>query len=281
MTHEVLSVKSTLETAAESFYLDREGRPELIPTGFQPVDDVIGGLGPGSCSVLAASTGVGKSSAVLSAMLNSKLPVGLVSIEDGPDVVGSRLLAAITGVDSMAIRQKNLTKTQLKKLMGAVSSPKISHMFFTYPLAGSIGDIEDCVRALGDEGCRLIFVDYVQKIRGHGKGDRRNEVAESFTRIQRAIAKYPAAGIVVSQFRRLMDSEKVPQIHHLAESGDLEREARVIILAHKEHSPDTGARVRFRLAKSTYGGEFVKFDMVRDPSGTLRDATYYNVVEGF
>jgi replicative DNA helicase len=214
-------------------------------------------------------------------MLNCELPVGLVSIEDGPDVVGSRLLAALTGVDSMAIRQKNLSEGQIKSLLKEVAAPPIDHMYFTYPLAGSIEDIEDCVKALGDQGCRLIFTDYVQKIRGHGKGDRRNEVAESFTRIQRAISKYNAAGIVVSQFRRLVDGEKVPQIYHLAESGDLEREARVIILAHKHHSPDGYPRVRFRLAKSVYGGEHVRFDMVRDESGTLRPAAYYDPAENF
>jgi len=142
------------------------------------------------------------------------------------------------------------------------------------------------IKELTDAGCKMIWVDYLQKVRGHGKGDRRNEVAETFTRIQEAIAEGGAAGMLVSQFRRpgvdLKTGKARPVgIHHLKESGDLENEARIIVLAEQQDSPDMGQRIRFKLAKSTYGGQYIKWDMVRDPSGTLRDASYYNVVEGF
>jgi replicative DNA helicase len=89
--------------------------------------------------------------------------------------------------------------------------------------------------------------------------------------------------MVLSQFRRFGAEEKVPQIWHLKESGDLENKARIILLAHKENSnpDDEGQRVRFRLAKSTYGGEWLTFDYLRDKSGTLRPTTSFDVLEDF
>jgi replicative DNA helicase len=276
---EIVDAAGTVARAAETFCLTSEGLPELIPTGFTAVDDAIGGLGPQAAGILAAATGVGKSGAVLSAMLNSKLPVGLVSLEDGPDVVGTRILAAVTGIDSMKIRKKDLSATELKKVRAAIESPGLSHMYFAYNIAGHIREVEESIAAMLALNVRLIYIDYVQEI-GGTREDRRNEVTEVFKRCHYACAKGDAALMMVSQFKRLEDG-KAPQIYHLKESGDLENKARIIILAHKQDSPDAGARVRFRLAKSTYGGEYVKFDMIRDPSGTLRPATYYTTTEAF
>jgi replicative DNA helicase len=219
-------------------------------------------------------------------MLNSPVKVGAVSLEDGPDVVGTRLLSAISGVDSLRIRRKDLTAVELKKLNKLAKANKLDHMFFSYPIAGSLEQVETAIGELIDQGCKMIWVDYLQEIRGHGKNDRRNEVSEAMTRCHRATAQGGAALMVVSQFRRpgvdLKSGKTRPVgIHHLKESGDLENKARIIVIAQTVDSPDPGQRVRFKLAKSTYGGEFVKFDMVRDTSGTLRDASYFNVVEGF
>lgn len=277
----IFGVKETIGEAVHTFRLDRDGLPELVPLGLRPLDEELGGLGPGACGILAAATGVGKSSAMLAGMLDSPVKVGAISLEDGPDVVGTRLLSAITGIDSLRIRRKALSKAELAQIKKAAKSNKLDHMYFAYPTAGTLNQIERAVEELTAAGCRMIWLDYLQKARGHGKGDRRNEVAETFTLFQRACALGGAAGMAVSQFRRLGDGEKVPQIYHLKESGDLENEARVIVLAHRQSSPDSGDRVRFRLAKSTYGGEYVRFDMVRDSSGTLRNATYYNVTEEF
>ena len=280
----IYGVDNTIQETITQFCLDRDGKPELIPTGFAEVDDTIGGLGPGSCGILAASTGVGKSSAMLHAMINNPGKVGCVNLEDTADVIGTRILAALTGIDSLKIRRKELTKAQLKKLNN-VNTKAVQHMLFTYPTAGTIEQVEADIIALRTAGCRMIHCDYLQEIRGH-KDDRRNEVAVALQRCHRAAANPdvcdapPSALMAISQLHRLRD-DQVPGIHNLAESGDLERKARVIILAYKQHSPDKGARVRFKLAKSTYGGEFCKFDMVRDESGTLRPAVYYDVKEGF
>lgn len=279
MTKGVQNVNETIAQAVSTFFLDREGLPELIPTGLLPLDRELGGLGAGACGILAGATGLGKSSAVLAAMLASTVKVGCISLEDGPDVVGSRLLSALSGINSLRIRRKDLTKSDLTKLNKLAKSNKLDHMYFSYPTAGRIEAVCTEIRQLTGVGCKMIWVDYLQKVRGHGKGDRRNEVAETFTRIQEAIAEGGAAGMLVSQFRRpgvdLKTGKSRPVgIHHLKESGDLENEARIIVLAEQTDSPDPGQRIRFKLAKSTYGGQYVKWDMVRDPSGTLRDAQF-------
>jgi replicative DNA helicase len=279
----IFNVKETIGEAVHTFHLDRDGLPELIPLGLPPFDDELGGLGPKACGILAAATGVGKSSVALAAMLASRVPVGMVSLEDGPDVVGCRLLAALTGINSIDIRKKNLTDKQLAVVAKVAKENKLDHMHFSYPIAGSIAQVERAITELCEAGCRMIWLDYLQEIRGHGNGDRRNEVSEAITRAHRAAAAGNAALMCISQFRRFGDSEKTPQIFHLKESGDLENKARVILLAHKEVSnpDDLGRRIRIRVGKSTYGGEHLKFDYLRDESGTLRYTSLFDELEDF
>lgn len=59
--------------------------------------------------------------------------------------------------------------------------------------------------------------------------------------------------MIVSQIRRLNDYTKPPQIYHLKEAGELENEARLILLGHKVMDNDMNEYVRFRVAKSTVG----------------------------
>lgn len=280
----IFNTKQTLKEGVSFFSLDNpEGGLDLVPIGIPAFDNVIGGLGPRACGILAAATGVGKSSIAIAAMLNSKVKVGLVSLEDTVDVVSARLIAAITGIDSMLIRKNELTDAQRAKVKKDVAACKMDHMFFAYPTAGKLPKVEAAVTELCEAGCQLIWIDYVQEIRLGGQRERRNEVSEAMAGCHEAAAEGGAALMMISQFRRLIDGEKVPQIYHLKESGDLENKARIILLAHKVSGPESesGQRVRFRLGKSTYGGEWLEFDYLRDGSGTLRPTSLFDILEDF
>lgn len=271
----ILTSADTLKAASDTFWLNKHGKPLLIPTGLRPIDNLLGGLGPGACGILALATGVGKSSAMLYAALRSKVKVGIISIEDTPDLVGSRIMSYHTGIDSLRIRRKDLTGEELGALR-SVDPPE--HIMYSYPIAGSIAQVEDSIDQLCEAGCKMIWIDYAQSVRGH-KDDRRNEVAETLTRCLRHTAKGGAAMMMLSQFHRLSDPTKPPQIHNLAESSDLEKTARIIVLGWKMNDPDGKDRVRFKLAKSNFGGAGLRFDMVRDSSGTLRPAKFLENTE--
>lgn len=267
----VFTTKETIANAVDTFYLDREGAPKLVPTGLSTLDKTVGGLGHGSCAILAAATGVGKSSTMLAAMFNSPVKVGAVCMEDTADIVGSRLLSMLTGVDSLRMRLKDLSPAELRSLNEAAKNPP-DHMMFSYPTAGTIDRVERDIREMTKQGCEMIWVDYIQEI-GGTRADRRNEVTEVLKRCHAAAAEGDAALIAISQFRRFGMNETKPGIHHLKESGDLENKARLIVLAHKVPGKDTKEdRVHFRLGKSNYGGAGTVWEMVRDESGTLQEA---------
>jgi replicative DNA helicase len=216
---------------------------------------------------------------MLSAMLNSKIQVGAVSVEDGVDVVGTRILSALTGIDSLRIRRKALTEEELMKLNAVAKSPP-EHMHFAFNIAEHITVVERSVAELARAGCKLVWLDYIQEVSGTRK-DRKDEVTEVLSRCHHAAASNGASLMAISQFRRLGDQERAPQIYHLKESGNLENKARIIVLAHRVRDEENSDRVRFRLAKSVYGAEHLRWDMVRDGSGTLQVVATYDPTENF
>ncbi len=271
----VLTTKETIHEAVDTFCLDREGLPELVPLGLGPIDRALGGLGPGAYGVLAAATSVGKSSTMLSAMLRSEVAVGAISVEDGPDLVGARILSALTGIDSRRIRRKDLSEQELQALAGAARDPNHDKLFFAYPIAGHIDVVVSCIEELCRRGCKLIWIDYLQEIQGT-RDSRMAEIKEIMSQTHAAAAAGGAAVMMLSQFRRFGEKErdKEPQLYHLKESGDIENKARIVVLGHK-----VGDTVCWRLAKSTYGSEGISWEMKRDKSGTLHEVSVYDTVE--
>ena len=262
---DVWNLSSSANEAIKRFRTFEDGEPDLIPLGIPAVDSVIGGLFPGSCGVLGMATGVGKSSLMLTAALTSPAPIGIISCEDTPDVLGSRALAWASGVNSRKLRTKNLSEEDKVALEAGQKRLENIDVLVTYAVGAPADVVGDCVNSLAEAGCRLIWLDYLQKVRGV-TDDRRNEVSRIYTQFQYGCARNDCAGMVISQFSR-QDPTREPQIYWLKESGDIENEARLIILGHRDAADaDT---IYCRVAKSTYGGENIRFAYRRNGAGIL------------
>lgn len=261
--------------AYDLFKVGTGERPDLNLTGIPVIDTITGGLFPGTLVIVGAEQGVGKSSLLLSALMEAPHHVGAIFLEDGPDLVGSRALAAESGVNSRDIRfAHKLGKGDNIKLQAAkeaLATRENIHLEFL--LGGSIEEIEGACKRLGELGCKVIYLDYLHKVRGVNN-DRRNEIGMVMTRYQKACQAIGAVPIILAQLSRLNPTEKNPEpryqepmVSRLKESGDLEAEARCIVMAWPSDG-DKGVHVR--LSKSAFGGEGARDTYTRDGSGTLR-----------
>ena len=185
---EVWNLSGSADEAIKRFRTFEEGEPDLIKTGIKPVYASIGGLFPGSCGVVGMATGVGKSSLMLASALSSSESVGIISCEDTPDVVGSRALAWASGVNSRKLRTKHLSDQYKADIAVGRDRLYSTNVLVTYAIGAPVKTILDCVNALAEAGCRLIWLDYLQKVRGVME-DRRNEVSTIYTQFQYACAQ--------------------------------------------------------------------------------------------
>ena len=259
MTKYVWTLGESAEAAATQYHTFSDGMPDLIPTGIVAFDQEVGGLGPGSNMVVGAGNGIGKSRVALDACLVNQgngVRSGYISTEDTADVFGCRLLARYSGVDSKLIRRKALSPEQLKRVQEGYEhmhrdSEMDSALAVSYQIGKSLPDILVGMEKLRDAGCRIVWVDYLQKVRGV-TDDRRNEVSRVFTALHSKAADLGVPVIIMSQIARPMDPFKIPSRFALKESGDIENEARSIIMLGRLQD-DT--RVHGILDKSTFGGE--------------------------
>ena len=74
--------------------------------------------------------------------------------------------------------------------------------------------------------------------------------------------------MAASQFSRSASPTEEPHSWFLKETGDLENEARLIILGWQD--ADNPATIHYKIDKSTFGGVGTRFVYERDHSGTLR-----------
>jgi replicative DNA helicase len=260
----VYNLGSSAQEAVKVLRTFTDGEPDLIKTGIPGVDRIIGGIFPGVAGIIGADTGVGKSSTMLGAAMtaaSAASPVGIVSLEDSHDVLGTRAISLVSGVDSLKIRRKDLTLTEKNRIYDAMETLGGLPVHVVYCIGGKVHAVLDALDELHAKGCRLVYIDYLQKMRGGGQ-DRRNEVASNFTVIQARAAELDMAVVFISQVARRVDMTQAPRRWHLKESGDLENEARLIVMLHREESVVHGL-----IDKSTVGGEDCRFKMIRDGYG--------------
>lgn len=263
----VESVKDAFETFGT---LDPDRKPDLITLGLPALDEIIGGILPGTCGILGAAQGVGKSSLVLQALLTNSIPSGYIGLEDPSSEFGARVLSHFTGVPGGRIRMNALTPSERKRCQEVlpVISEALPHIETI--VGGSLEQVKIAVRKCVDAGCRIVWLDYLHKIKGVSD-NRTQEVSRAYTEFQRECAEQGVACMVVCQFSR-KDIDERPHISWLKDTGDLENEARIILLAHppKEHP----GYVLTELAKWSYGpGAGSEFFYRRGTAGTLEPAS--------
>jgi hypothetical protein len=214
--------------------------------------------------------GIGKTSTIISSALTRKNKTGIVTCEDPVAMLGAKLLGALAGVNSLDIIRKRLTKSELKR----VQEKETGLVDLDVPIliadcvASDLEHVVDSIESLAEAGCDLIWLDYIQKIRGHND-QRNNEVATSFTRCQSAAKKGGASLMVASQVTGVPPGQ-FPKPYHARETRDLSNEARVILSGCRV-DPDDPHLIQYMIEKCTHGiSGRPYFQMQRDSTGTLR-----------
>lgn len=213
-----------------------------IPTGFARIDALLGGLWPGEFCVLAARPSMGKTALAINVALKIAgrgVALVLFSLEMSNSAVSQRVMAALSGVDTAAIRSARLEQDQADRMFGTVSA--------TASLPLHICDRSDLTlfqlraqarRAVKRESVKVIIVDYLQLLAcpEHGRETRQVEVA-AISRGLKALAKELNVPVLaLSQLNRASEVRegKRPHLSDLRDSGAIEQDADVVMLLHRE-----------------------------------------------
>lgn len=215
-----------------------------IPTGFQPLDNLIGGFEKGKVYVIGGRPCMGKEEFMLSMMINiileSKLPVLAFSTNHMKSDYIQRLLAMYCDIPVMHLFQGNMEiqewKRLDKRLCDLLDAPLFMHDSLDLPLNELTETARNCIR---ERDVHIIFIDCLQMIDFTNEGDNPSDRVAKVMLSLKQFAHLNKVPIIVGSMlsRRIEYREgfegKRPQLMDLMNSCFIEGLADVIMMVHR------------------------------------------------
>lgn len=225
----------------------RDGKIELLYTGFPDLDKQLEGIEDDTLVIIAARPGMGKTSLLLGKSLNMARAgkhVMVFSLEMGADQLGYRLVGMMIEVNPRRIMRGQLDEQEWEKYMAALEQLADLNIYIDDTPGISPGYVRAKVRKqIMTTGVDAIMIDYLQLMNGEGR--YASDVSETthISKSLQSIAKREAPVFAASQLSRSceMRQEKRPQLHDLRGSGSIEQDAHVVIFIYRDeyYNPDT------------------------------------------
>lgn len=216
------------------------GDCQRVFTGFPKLDELMGGLAPGNLFVVGAGTGRGKTALAVNILVNAArqgLPVSFFALEMSVPEVTRRILSVEGG---LALRKDLTPATKPYALAETVERVAAMPIQVSASQGFNTASIEASFEHSRVNGFvpSLVIVDYLQLMESSDRASNRQEqVAEVSRGLKRLAMRYEVPFIVLSQLRRLNDTEEAdarPGLHHLRESGAIEQDADAVLLLSNE-----------------------------------------------
>ncbi|MFV9876300.1 MAG: replicative DNA helicase [Rickettsiales endosymbiont of Dermacentor nuttalli] len=232
-----------------------------ISTGFIDLDKILGGLQNSDLLILAGRPSMGKTALAVNLALNAckylynsyqnrstkdnvveELPpsVGFFSLEMSSEQLAARMLTMATGINSSSLRSGQISEQDFTNLITASRELHQLPFFIDDTPAITISALRTRARRLKRKhNLSVLFVDYLQLIRGVSKNSEANRVLEisEITQGLKAIAKELNIPIIaLSQLSRAVEQreDKRPLLSDLRESGSIEQDADIVMFIYRE-----------------------------------------------
>ena len=235
-----------LARLAEESSQQREGFSG-IRTGFQDLDNLMGGLRKSELILVGARPGEGKTSLALNIALaagHAGKRVLIFSLEMPRRQIAARLLFSQAEVDARQLLRPGLLSERDRRLIQN-TLPLVARMPI-YVDDSNVTPVElrSKARQLSREhGLDLIVIDYLQLMRGSEPGSRRFEnrnleIAEISRSFKLLAKELDVPILALSQLSRAPEQRTgawaAPRLSDLRESGALEQDADIVIFIHRE-----------------------------------------------
>ena len=240
------TLRQIVDPAIERIKAKSFGETDGIPTGYLELDRAGGGFHAGDLIILAARPSMGKTAFALNLAFNAArrgVPVGIFSLEMGAESLAFRALSLMTGFNSLAIRNKALSRANLERLYEEAARQSDLPIHFSFALSPSIDDVRRTARRMvTNHGCGLLILDYLQYVKAP-KAERNDLAVGMVSHGLKDIAKQVGVPMVaLSQLSRSVDSRenKRPLLSDLRESGQIEQDADEVLFLYREaaYKPD-------------------------------------------
>ena len=222
-----------------------------ISTGLRDLDTKLSGFHNSDLVIIAGRPSMGKTAFAINFALNAcksllskadpekpKPSVGFFSLEMSSEQLATRLLSMMTKIDSTALRSGKVNEEHYNDLRKAAAELADMPFFIDDTPALTISAVRTRARKLKRKNnLGIIFIDYLQLLRGSHKSENRVLEISATTQGLKALAKELNVPVIaLSQLSRAVEQreDKRPMLSDLRESGSIEQDADVVMFLYRE-----------------------------------------------
>lgn len=241
--NDVVKIDKIIQDSIERISLLHQRKESItgIPSGFHDLDKLTNGFQNSDMIIIAARPSVGKTSFVLNiaeyVALKQKLPVLIFSLEMSKESIVQRLLCSVARIDSQNLRRGFLTRDDWSQLRAAADLLDKAPIYLDDTPGMNIMEMRaKARREKNSHDIRMIFIDYLQLMKGVGRIESRQQEISQISRSVKEMAKEINLPVLIcSQLSREIEKrkEKEPRLSDLRESGSIEQDGDVIGFLHQ------------------------------------------------
>ena len=221
-----------------------EGNTERgIGTGYNAIDDILGGMRRAEYILLAARPSIGKTALAINIaqnLITQNKSVAFFSLEMSKEQLVERLLRGMALVENDRLLKRNGKKMQQNdwdKLLNTANYIYNKNLYIDDNPSISVGEMQSMCRKLKrTKGLDLVIIDYLQLIQSNINGSRREQVEQVSRDLKRMAKELNVPVLVISSLSRanMQRESKIPVLSDLRETGQIEFDADVVMFIHRE-----------------------------------------------
>lgn len=213
-----------------------------LKTGYNNLDNIIGGLRKSEYILLGARPSIGKTALAINIaenLLTQGKTVAFFSYEMSKVQLVERLLKSASMVETGY--KRNMSADEWRKLQNAANFFINRNLFIDDNPNKSVSDMQSMCRKLKrQKGLDLVIIDYLQKVKSNVRGSKREQLEQVSNDIKNMAKMLNVPVLVVSSLSRASETRdvKIPIMSDLRETGQLEFDADVIMFLHRQYYYD-------------------------------------------
>ena len=225
--------KEILEEVKSQIFGEKK---DYLKTGFRDVDILLSGVRNSDLIVVGGRPSMGKTSFIISIMLNllaQNKKCLFFSLEMSVHSIVKRFISQIAKVPCWSIRNSDNIKTYESKIIDGLD--KISE--FNIEISDEQNkSIEEVKKEIEQEKPDFVFIDYLQLFRHNNKKSRTDEITEIITELKETAKENNCIIFITSQLSRAVEQryDRRPMLSDLRESGAIEDTADVVMFIYRD-----------------------------------------------
>lgn len=179
------------------------------------------------------------------ACLMDGVPSVFISLEQSYTALMRRLASAWCHINMRHLKRGQLTDVEVARLHEFnVAYRAAPATIYDFVDGGASADtVASVIKRIARKGVKLVIIDYLQKVRPNERHEKRTyEVGETSGTLRAAAVSCGVAMVTLAQLNREPEKEKgrIPKLSDLADSGQIERDADVVGLLHRDRAMSAG-----------------------------------------